>query len=176
MADDNCQLQSALSYCSSTGSISSDQMSVLRTRGHKHNLEVLKHSAQWVDILMTSDDPMATNQLHSFGLTDCSLLTSLSDLLTTELQQNWRTLQHHNLHPSWQVESVHPSAGLSESIEEREKDQRIPSARLLKRDTEKCKDSKACDDESFAHYVSLFLVYMYAQTYIILCVCVCECM
>ena len=156
-------------------------MSVLRTRGHKHNLEVLKHSAQWVDILTTSDDPRATNQLHSFGLTDCSLLTSLSDLLTTELQQNWRTLQHHNLHPSWQVKSVHTSAGLSDSIEESEKDRKIPSARLLKRDAEKCKDSKACDgqnsnagdDMSFAHYVSLFLVY--AQTYICECVCVCVC-
>ena len=158
-------------------------MSSLRTSGHKHNLEVLKHSAQWVDILTISNDPMATNQLRSFGLTDCSLLTSLSDLLTTELQQNWRTLQHHNLHPSWQIEStqsVHPSAGLNDSIMESEKDQRIPSARLLKRDTEKCKDSKACDgqnsnagnDVSFAHYVSLLLVYMYAQTCICVCVCV----
>lgn len=157
------------SYFSSTGSISSEQISTLSIRGHQHDLEIVKHSAHWVDIL-TSKNP--TDKLHSLGLTDCFPLASLSDLLTTELQQNWRTLQHHNLHPSWQeitTQSVHPS-GLNESVKENEEHRRIQVARVvLKRDVEneaageRCKDSKTCggqsnspsNDELFAHYVSL---------------------
>ena len=155
------------SYSSSTGSISSDQMSTLRSRGHQHKLEILKHSTHWVDILTPSNP---TNKLHSLGLTDCFHLTSLSDLLTTELQQNWRTLQHHNLHQSWQKITTHSTqpSGLNDNIKENEEYQRIQPARLLKREAEneatveKCKDSKACDgqsnsasnDELFAHYVS----------------------
>ena len=139
-------------------------MNTLRTRGHQHSLEILKHSTHWVDIL-TSSNP--TNKLHSLGLTNCFHLTSLSDLLTTELQQNWRTLQHHSLHQSWQKITTQSSqlSGLNDSVKENKEYQ---AARLLKRDAEneamaeKCKDSKACggqsnsesNDELFAHYVS----------------------
>ena len=154
---------------------------MLRTQGHQHHLEILKQGGSWVDLLTSKN---STSKLHLLGLTDCFPLANLKDLLATELQQNWRTLRHHNLHPSWQniprdpSESTHPS-GLTEEVREnyeRQSGSRVQANvgdhKLLKRDTEsveaateKCKDPEACggqsdsasSDQWFAHYVSLCL-------------------
>ena len=73
-------------------------MKTLTTRGHQYQLEILKYGSNWVDLLMTRNPTV--EKFYSLGLTDCFTVTGMRELLTTELQENWRTLQHHKLHPS----------------------------------------------------------------------------
>ena len=147
---------------SSAANVGNDKMKTLSRRGHQHQLEILKHRGSWVDLL-TSQNP--SEKLHSLGLSDCFPLTSLRDLLTTELQHNWRTLQHSVLHPpwknlpgdtSWSVQQIRSRVRVSEMAKDhRERVQNTFQTgrhNLLKRDTasgvekdrEMCKGPDSC--------------------------------
>ena len=137
-------------------------MVTLTTRSHQHHFEILKHGGNWVDLL-TPQNP--TDKLRSLGLTECTTLTSLKDLLTTELVENWGTLQHHSLHPSWQKvhsnkeESAQQTLSGSPENEDRSIDQKRVHLRrhdVLRRDVdsdkeeenaEKCKGTVKCDKQ-----------------------------
>lgn len=152
-------LLSLLSILSSTSNTNSDQLRIVSTRGHLHNLEILKHTGNWVDVL-TSRNP--SDKLHSLGLTNCSALTSLNSLLTTELQENWRTLQYHDLHPSWQ----NVPRPFTQSASHQSTRASVGGRKRLRRDTEDraavnmCGDSNACADQSNAASDDLFARYV----------------
>lgn len=145
--------------CSSTANIGDEEVRTLTSIGHLYQFEILKHGKSWVDLL-TAQNSM--DALHSLGLTECNPLTSLKDLLDNELQQNWGTLQHHSLHPSWQNEpsravslaTQESLGGNSDVIEDSTEDWKTANLQrhsVLKRDTgnedetsEKCKGADNC--------------------------------
>lgn len=172
--------------CSSIANISVNEMKTVITMGQHHQFEVLKHGDYWVDLLITSTQN-STDKLHSLSLTDCFIVTSMGDLLKTELQQNWKTLQHHTLHSSWGDPSGRVSQQISKHLiygdiigGHRNGVKVHGHSIILKRDanndagdirtdTEKCKGLSGCDKQSqdtgrnldkgwFAQYVSFYVI------------------
>ena len=109
-------------------------------------------------LMMSTQNP--TDKLHSLDLTDCLIVTSMGDLLKAELQQNWRTLQHHILYSSRQglhMPQFVPKHFVSSDfdIDGHRNGVKVHSRSILKREAasdintaaEKCKGLASCDKQ-----------------------------
>lgn len=67
-------------------------MGELHRRGYELELEVLNAREDWADILTTTSDSAV---LESLGLSNCTSVAHLPQLIASELQENWRVLKHH---------------------------------------------------------------------------------
>ena len=153
-------------------------MKAIASNGHQHQLEVLKLGPTWADLLTSTN---STDKLNSLGLTDCTTLANINELLTSELQQNLRTLRHHSLHPSWQSAVELTSRGAEgvrksiTSLPDHSEDEAGGSHDRLKRDVDDLEKRAAgrclinCDnggsysdrvqDVWFSQYVSLLAIH-----------------
>lgn len=64
----------------------------LQSRGHIHSLVVLSAHRDTADILSSTH---SLSSLQHLGLLDCTELANVQDLVTAELTENVRKLQHH---------------------------------------------------------------------------------
>ena len=136
---------------------------------------MLHVDGNWIELVTTQDS------LHHLGLSNCTLLAHLRDLVADELQGSWQTLQHHSRYTPaslYQHQTTLESlikVNILKSLKPREsseKDVRILSSSdhlRLKRDGDDRKGALRCQDcdetigmkedlasdEWFKHYVRM---------------------